>query len=126
MTPTPSNGAANGARQPAPFAALVIDTDIERNLLQRRALRAAGLFDPVLSAMSLPSAEEIIADAPEGQIALVLLAAELAPRVLPRLGEDIALRCVLVADAEIPDAERPVLLRPVTADEIIAVMARLG
>ncbi|MEO1239012.1 MAG: hypothetical protein AAFW64_04980 [Pseudomonadota bacterium] len=122
MSQTPSPGAGNGARPIAEQVALVIDTDVERHLLSRRAIRQTDLFSVILSAESVETARDILTDPRTPSLPLILVEASLADRVLETMTAVQISRTALVADTPVGDARRPVLVTPVTADDLVALL----
>lgn len=126
MSQSPFGGGSNSARPSVPQAALVIDTDVERHLLLRRAIRQTALFSVILSAESVETARDILADAQTPLLALILVQSELADRVLAKMTVDQIKRSAVVADAPVSDTLRPVLVSPADANDIARLLEALG
>lgn len=126
MSQSPFGGGSNGARPSVPQASLVIDTVVERHLLLRRAIRQTALFSVILSAESVETARDILADAQTPQLALILIQSELADPVLAKMTADQIKRSAVVADAPVSDTLRPVLVSPADANDIARLLEALG
>lgn len=126
MSQTPSTGAGNGARPTAVQAALVIDTNIERHLLLRRAIRQTDLFTVILSAESVETAQDILNDTQTPRLQLILVEDSMAGTVLASMSAQHAGRTALVSDTDQRDTRHPVISGQPTAQDIIALLESLS
>ncbi|MEM9972365.1 MAG: hypothetical protein AAF762_14890 [Pseudomonadota bacterium] len=126
MSDQPTVLSVNGRGDPVFRTALVIDTDVSRQIAARTALRQTGLFSLVLSCESNAIAREVIEDDSTPTIHLALLDADMAGACLPLMSPGLAARTVLTHDAEVsPDTDLLALPHPLSPAVIEDVFQRL-
>ena len=126
MSKTPSTGAGNGARPAAVQAALVIDSDVERHLLLRRAIRQTDLFTVILSAESVETARDILKDPRTPRLQLILIETGMADTLLASMSAQHVGRTAIVAETAQRDTRHPVISGEATANDIIALLKSLN
>ena len=125
MSQTTPKGAGNGFGAAPIQAALIIDADIERHILLRRAIRKTDLFSLILSAESAATGQEILNDPGTPHLSLILIERRLAGPVLARMSETQMSRSALISEQDTPANGRPVLVVPAEPEDIVDLLEKL-
>ncbi len=118
---------ANGRRDPVLRFAAVINSNIQRQLEARAALRETGLFSLTLSCESAETARDVLEGNGEQELSLILLDASLAGQCLPLMSATQRDRTILTHEPDI-DLEYDMLAvpHPVSAAVLLDVIERMG